>query len=251
MKRFYLILISVSLVGCGEKPKPDVIVPVDNLPSEEVRHLTCKNNLKEIALAMWGYEATKGNLPASVTVDAAGKPLLSWRVMILPYMGHSLLYNNFVQEEPWDGPNNKKLIPCMPMSYVCTSDVALLPSEKGMTKYRVCASKGTIFEGKKSWKLSDITDETSDTILVFESTQETIWTKPEEPDFELAQLQKIQTMLGSKHPGGFNASFADFSVRFIKSAIEPSDLKALFTRGGGESIPFNALFMIEGRIDRH
>ncbi len=218
-----------------------LLLPAVQSAREAARRAQCTNNLKQIGLAMMNYESANGNLPASATVDAAGKPLLSWRVMILPYIDQGPLYDKFKLDEPWDSPNNKQLIPYMPITYACPSDAALLTTSKGLTKYRVCESKGTMFEGKKSWKLADIVDGTSNTIAVFESSQETIWTKPDEPDIELEQLQKIKTMLGSKHPGGINAMFGDGSVRFIKSSVDGSILKALFTRGGGEIVRSDAL----------
>ncbi len=213
-----------------------LLLPAVQSAREAARRAQCTNNLKQIALAMMNYEPANGKLPASASVDAAGKPLLSWRVSILPYIDQNALYNQFKFDEPWDSPNNKKLIPYMPMIYACPSDAALLPSSKGMTKYRVCASKGTMFEGNKAFTLADITDGTSNTIAVFESSQETIWTKPEEPDVELEQIQQLKALLGSKHPGGFNASFGDGSVHFIKSSVDASVLKALFTRAGAEII---------------
>ena len=35
----------------------------------------------------------------------------SWRVLLLPYLDRSDLYKAYDFTEPWDGPNNRKLLP--------------------------------------------------------------------------------------------------------------------------------------------
>jgi prepilin-type processing-associated H-X9-DG protein len=46
--------------------------------------------------------------------------------------------------------------------------------------------------------------------------------------------------LGSAHPGGYNAAFADGSVKFLKNSISPATLESLITRNGGEVISSDA-----------
>ena len=72
------------------------------------------NNLKQIGLAMHNYHDARGRLPAAYTVDKDGKPLLSWRVLILPYTEEAALYKEFHLDEPWDSEHNKNLIARMP-----------------------------------------------------------------------------------------------------------------------------------------
>ena len=60
-----------------------------------------------------------------------------------------------------------------------------------------------------------------------------VWTKPEDWEFNAA---KPLAGLGSAHPGGFNALFADGSVRFLSKQIDPAIFKALLTIAGGETV---------------
>ena len=84
------------------------------------------NNEKQIALAMHNYHAANDHLPPAAIKDKAGKPLLSWRVAILPYLEQAALYNKFHLDEPWDSPHNKALIASMPAVYACPE-----PADRG------------------------------------------------------------------------------------------------------------------------
>src|ERR1700721_4145755 len=78
--------------------------------------MTSSNNLKQIVLAFHNYYSTYNILPSDV-LDTDGKPLLSWRVAILPFVEEQALWMQFKMDEPWDSPNNKKLIEKMPKLY--------------------------------------------------------------------------------------------------------------------------------------
>ena len=75
----------------------------------------CKNNIKQIALALLMYEQAHGSFPPAYTADADGTPLHSWRVLILPYIEQQRLYDQYDFDEPWDGPNNSQLHGMMPV----------------------------------------------------------------------------------------------------------------------------------------
>ena len=72
------------------------------------------NHFKQFALAMFMYNDVKQSFPAAASYDANGKPLLSWRVLILPYIEQQELYNQFHLDEPWDSEHNRTLIAKMP-----------------------------------------------------------------------------------------------------------------------------------------
>ena len=88
------------------------------------------NNLYVMGLAMHGYADANGTFPPAANCDAQGIPLLSWRVAILPYVGAGSLYSKFKLDEPWDGPNNIKLLPLIPMvrAFPISRTVGALPS---------------------------------------------------------------------------------------------------------------------------
>jgi hypothetical protein len=189
------------------------------------------NNLKIIGLAMHNFhDANKRMPPAGISSinDPTGKPLLSWRVAILPYIEEGQLYQQFDLTQPWDHPTNKKLIPRMPQVYV----VPGTENKNGMTHYRVLVGPQTMFESGQRISLSSITDGTSNTIMTVEAKDPTTWTRPDDLPFDpKGALPKLGIS-----PDGFLAGFGDGTVRFIRSNIAPDHLRALITRNGGEPV---------------
>ncbi len=211
-----------------------LLLPAVQAAREAARRAVCTNNLKRIALAMFNYESAHGHLPAAAAYGADGKPLLSWRVLILPYLEEESLYRQFHLDEPWDSPHNKPLADRMPSVFRCPSEV--IPD--GLTTYVVVVDPRSTFTGTpQGVSLSDVTDGTANTLAVAEAASPVPWSRPE--DLSLASSAPAFGM-GSKHPGGFDASMADGSVQFIKSStanpISPQVLKALVTRNGGEPV---------------
>lgn len=205
-----------------------LLLPAVQSAREAARRAQCVNNLKQIELAMHNYHATEDRFPPQAISDKDGKPLLSWRVAILPYiLEERELYEEFHLNEPWDSPHNKKLIPRMPKLFVCPSH----PTDEGTTCYRVFSGNGAMFNGAKGSKIAEITDGTSNTLMVVESTEPVEWTKPEDINFN---PNDPTAMIGSKHPGGYNAAMADGSVRFFLRTLDREVLKALITSQGGE-----------------
>ena len=201
---------------------------------EAARRAQCVNNLKQIGLAMHNYHQVQNSLPKPAITDKDGKPLLSWRVAILPMIEENGLYNKFKLDEPWDSPHNKALIKEMPKVYLCPSQPS---TEPGMTTYQTFVGPGALFEDGKATGFQDVTDGTSNTLMVVEAKEPVIWTKPDDLKFDQGAAGDA-SLFGafSFHPGGFNALFGDGSVRFIKRSINPLVLKALITRAAGEVI---------------
>jgi prepilin-type processing-associated H-X9-DG protein len=190
------------------------------------------NNVKQIALGMHNFVATSNRFPAAAINDSDGKPLLSWRVAILPYINEEALYRKFKLDEPWDSPHNLPLLAEMPKVFICPSDP--VGEAKTTTRYQVIAGPGTLFDGPEGFRIEDVVDGTANTLLVVESRTPVPWTKPEDIDYDPTAGPPT---LGSNHPGGVNAAFADGSVRFIKNSINPGLLRSLVTRNGGEVVP--------------
>jgi len=75
---------------------------------EAARRMQCSSYSKGILLAFHNYSDTHGALPPLYTVDDEGKPLHSWRVLILPFLEQQDLYNQIRLDEPWDSEYNKQ-----------------------------------------------------------------------------------------------------------------------------------------------
>jgi prepilin-type processing-associated H-X9-DG protein len=195
----------------------------------------CINNEKQIGLAVHNYHARYNAFPPAYTRDKDGKPLLSWRVLILPYLEQNDLYTDFHLDEPWDSAHNRALIAKMPHTYRCPNERADLARE-GKTRYLAPRGAGTIFRGAEPVRIRDVADGTSNTIMVADAGDENavVWTKPD--DWEVEPVLNVEGVFKSHEPGGSNVLFADGSVHFLSEKVKPSTLRALFTRSGGEVI---------------
>jgi prepilin-type processing-associated H-X9-DG protein len=211
-----------------------LLLPAVQAAREAARRAQCVNNLKQIGLAMHNYASTHGSFPPAAITDKDGKPLLSWRVAILPYLGQNGLYNKFKLDEPWDSPHNKALLDEMPQTYHCLSE-PLDPSKTATTTYQVFVGPKTMFEANRGTRIDEVPDGLSNTLMVVESTQRVPWTQPEDIPFNFTSHAPIAGV-GSHHPGVFNALMADGSVHVIKNRTNPATLHARITRNNGEVI---------------
>lgn len=189
------------------------------------------NNLKQFALAMHNYADTmQGRIPAHAIYSKDGKPLLSWRVLILPYIEGQELYQQFHLNEPWDSEHNKKLLAKMPKQYAHPLDEKTL--KEHTTYYQGFIGKGAFFEGKQGLRFpASIPDGTSNTIMIVEASKAVPWTKPEDIPFD---PEKPLPKLGLTGASYFMAAMCDGSVRTITKSISKETLRSAITRNGGE-----------------
>ncbi len=219
-------------LSLGDNELTTVLLPALQKQRSAANRAQSMNNLKQIALAMHNYHDTYKTFPAAASYDAKGKPLLSWRVHILPFVEQDALYRQFHLNEPWDSEHNKKLIAQMPAVYRSPEQ---LNGNEGKTTYLVPVGPKTIFEGKKGMGINKITDGTSMTIMILESADNraVIWTQPE--DYKIDAKNPVADLVRPRSTQ-FNAAFADGSVRAMPATIDPTKLRALFTASGGEAV---------------
>jgi prepilin-type processing-associated H-X9-DG protein len=216
-----------------------MMIPAAHSSRLAARRAQSVNNLKQIGLAMHNFQSANDRFPADVRAKD-GKPLLSWRVQILPFIEQMPLFNEFKLDEPWDSPHNKALLERMPSTFAVPGS----PAEPGMTFYRGFSGQGALFDLAlpQGVELAKITDGTSNTIALVEAREAVPWTRPEGEIPFKAEPQKPETLrtlvepLGGHASGGFNALFCDGSVRFLRETINPIVLRAIITRDGGEVV---------------
>ena len=195
-----------------------------------------QNNLRQIMLAMHNYESANKALPAYANFDDDGKPLLSWRVHILPFLEQSKIYNEFKLDEPWDSPHNIKLVKRMPECYADPSSTFADLNKAGKTRMVVPYAEGTVFHGTEGSTFRSMKDGSSNTIAIVCAAPKSavVWTKPDDWTVDLDDPKKG---LFSKEAVETVVGYADGSSHTYAEDIDKAKLRALLTKDGGEAIP--------------
>jgi uncharacterized protein (TIGR03067 family) len=203
---------------------------------QRIQRETSRNNLRQIGIAFQVYsDIYKKGLPTAVHYSADGKPLLSWRVLILPYLEEEELFKQFRLNEPWDSEHNRKLLPRMPKVY---QPVRGKPKEPHSTYYQVFTGPGTIFEGPKGLLFSQITDGTSNTILVVEAGDAVPWTKPADLPYD---PKRDLPPLGGLFEDGFHILMADGMPRWLRRTFDVPTFRLAITRNDGQVLDWGKL----------
>jgi hypothetical protein len=213
--------------------------------------------LMQISLAFHSYaDANGGKLPPAVVYDKDGKPLYSWRVLLLPYLEEGPLFQQFHLDEPWDSPNNKPLLARMPQIYAPPGQKTT-PEPYG-TFYQVFDGPKSPFHSAKARGLQplalpmagvrapglmqagpptrfpmDFTDGISNTILVAEAGEAVPWSKPADLAFD---PNGPLPRLGGLLDGEFLVVLGDGSLYDFKPNTPAATVRAAITMNGGETV---------------
>lgn len=186
------------------------------------------NRFKQIGLACHNYFSDRHKVLPADSYSDDGKPLLSWRVHILPYLEQNELYKQFHLDEPWDSPHNSKLLSRMP-------EVYRLPSRSDVAANHTVVQRpaGDGFMGqRKPVAFRDIIDGTSNTVMTIEAAAGVPWTKP--ADWEFAS-ENFQKSVGGPEAESFIVGRGDGSVsRFPRTA--PADVFRKFLTMAGQEL---------------
>jgi hypothetical protein len=218
-----------------------LLLPVVATYRDAPRREWCMNNLKQIAIGLQNYHDVYKSFPPSFIADGHGKPKHSWRVLLLPFIEQQALYDAYDFDEPWNGPNNAKLLKQMPSVYAC-------PIQAQSTRRRsiqaqsarrrsICTSYVAVVGPRTPWprpqagKLSEIPDGISNTILVLEDNSSSIsWMEPRDLEFDqairlltspdpvAAGLHRHEDFFCESYDGR-DVAMADGRVRFLQHGI--------------------------------
>ncbi len=190
-------------------------------------------------MAVANYHDVHNRFPPAVTLDASGRPAHSWRILVLPYLEQSRLYEAYSFDEPWDGPNNRKLASQMPALFAFAGT-----NEEGtstLTNFVAITGVETVWPPGEGIVMSEIKDGSSNTIQFAEYNGPPIhWMSPVD-----LQFSNMSFTVGD--PSGIDSQYltpavanADGSVRRLESELSPTELRAMCTANGGESENANA-----------
>jgi prepilin-type processing-associated H-X9-DG protein len=205
------------------------------------RRSQCLNNLRQIGLALHNYHDKYDCFPPANVTDSNGRPMHSWRVLILPFLDQMPLYEKYRLDEPWDGPNNQKLADPILAVYRCPGhDDAQNKSDSMVTSYVAVVGPETAWPESRTAAIRDIKDGTSNTLLIVEIVNSGIhWMEPR--DLHVVQMArtinpKAGQGISSPHTGGAQVLMADGTVRFISEQLTAETIRALLTAHAGETI---------------
>ena len=197
----------------------------------------CENNLERIGAAMQAYLEDKGHYPPAYTVDGQGKPLHSWRVLLLPYLGEQRLYEQINLSEPWNSPMNLAAGRRLPDVYRCPADWQAARDE---TSYVVIVGPTLLFSGPQGRRPDEVSDPTGQTLLVVEVAGAGVhWMEPRDLDVASMdwRINAGPTSPGSGHDtAGLHVLMADGRVYHLGEYLPPEEFQAMATIGGGESV---------------
>jgi hypothetical protein len=193
---------------------------------------------------MHNYHDANKHFPPAVVCDKEGRLLLSWRVLLLPYLDEEDLFKRFHLDEPWDSPHNIQLLDQMP-------DLFALPPwgtrewcEPHSSFYQVFVGSGAAFEGCQGMTLpSDFPDGSSNTILIVTASKAVPWAKPEDvtyvPDLPippLGVLMRYPTPQITTTSPLISFACADGGAHSVNAKhFSEKTLRALITRNGNDA----------------
>lgn len=182
--------------------------------------------MKDISLALLGYENKYKHFPPAIVMGPDGKTPHSWRVEILPYLQRQHEYDIYKMDEPWDSENNLAVAKAAAHLFTAPSDVG-----SDGCGYFLLTGPSTPFDGEKTTTIRKIIDGTTNTVGLVEAKRSFAWTKPEDIPYD---PQKPLPKLGGFFPDGFHVGFLDGSVIFLPKEIDEKALRAMFTHSGRE-----------------
>jgi len=203
-----------------------LLIPSVSAAREGARRMQCANYEKQMGLAFHCYHDRYGALPPLYTVDEEGKPLHSWRVLLLPYIEQQALYEQIRLDEPWDSDHNKQFHDQMPYIYKCPSSPG--DRRKGCTYSAIAgwsfvpAKEAGSVLGLNFW---DFTDGLSNTLALVEVKEPFNWMDPT-ADVSLDDVA-LGNRVGSYH-ANTNVIVLHMDGRVI--AIAPTQLQRMAAR---------------------
>jgi prepilin-type N-terminal cleavage/methylation domain-containing protein len=209
-----------------------LFLPAPRRSRQAGRRAQCKNNLKQIGIALHNYHDTYHEFPPAYTVDANGRPLHSWRTLLLPFLDQNPLYEKIDLSKPWNDPVNEEAFKSFISTYSCPSKTG----ERTTTTYLAVVTSNSCLRPKASAKLSDVTDGSSETIAVIEVDPDMAvhWMEP--IDAGESQVLAIGSKTKHDHIGGAHTLFLDGTVRFLSENLPASTRLALISISAKDTV---------------
>lgn len=202
---------------------------------------------RELGSAMGLYNDIHRRLPPDHSAGPQGKPLLSWRVALLPFIEQQPLYERFRLDEPWDSPANMELLREMPALFARPGEdratgqthwrvfVQMWPDQNQAPQAPGLAPFGPRSRGAPNFSpdMFNIPDGAHITLMIVDSAEAVPWTKPDDLAFGPGvPLPK----LGAFDDGWFTGLFFDQHYQVMPAGMDEELLRGLITADGAEPV---------------
>jgi prepilin-type N-terminal cleavage/methylation domain-containing protein/prepilin-type processing-associated H-X9-DG protein len=178
------------------------------------RRTQCLNNIRNLALAISNYKEEYHVFPPAYTVDSHGKPLHSWRTLILPYLDQKALYQKIDLSKPWNDPVNAKLGETQVSAYTCP-EARCSPN---FTTYQALVTPESCLRPGKSTDPSVFADFAKTPLVIEVDSKHAVpWMSPEDAGGEL--WLSFGPKSGLPHAGGSLVAFADGHAQFVSADL--------------------------------
>ena len=229
-----IVLSLTEANGGAKKLLEEIASPLLVQMDNDAKRMQTINHLKHLMLAMHNYHEVHKAFPTQAVRSVDGKKLLSWRVLLLPWLDEGPLFQEFHLDEPWESEHNLKLVARMPDVFA-SSNLSREQRAKGLTTYLGAVADKTLFGSVEGIPIKKITDGTSNTIAILDANTERAvpWTQPQDLDVDLKD--PLNGVKGQ--PGGMmRVGLCDGSVRGIIETISPETFRRLLQTNDGEVV---------------
>lgn len=213
-----------------------LLFPGTRIPRQRVRIIGPDARLAQLSLAINAYTTQYKQYPRRAVCSDEGTPLLSWRVLLLPFLGERQLFSDFRLDEPWDSPHNRALLPRRPSVFDNPLRSNLPPTH---TAYLALQGPGALLTDDASGiPLDGIRDGMANVAILAETLEGDVpWTQP--VDIDITKHPRIGDQRGISGilSQGAYVAFLDGKAEFLPSHCPEDLLRALVTTNGGERVP--------------
>jgi hypothetical protein len=185
----------IAAVVLGLSALVGLLVPAVMAAREEARCMQCSYMLKQIGAGVRNYYDNHGCYPLPCTRDKAGRPMHSWRVLVLPYFS-SCNEHEYDLNEPWDSPRNMKAFEPYQHVYCCPTAQSW-PPRSGTTNYVAVIGRTSAWHRSyMSQKDPDTQQQKAETFLIVETANSEIqWTEPK--DISVDDLPALRSLIAN------------------------------------------------------
>jgi hypothetical protein len=242
-------VVCLAVIGCAAVFVLRYVSPTMITMQNNRQRAQSIRSIEKIAAALNAYAADHGTYPPPRINGPDGRPMHSWRVLILPYLGEQELFNQYDFDLPWDAPSNAELAYTIPNAYRSVGSGGF-GTEAG---YSLITGPGTLFppappRGFRALGPRDVVDDPGQTLLVVESVPLAnsfmSWTEP--ADLDAAVMQGViggspGREIGGTSQGGAVVATVDGRGHFLSDQTSALTVMALITIAGGEPLPSDVL----------